>query len=88
MARLRYKDKAAAENRVNDMLRQFELQKCQDAYVGGESLKGISGGEKKRVCIAVEMISRPSLIILDEPTSGLDSSKAASVLKILQKVAN
>jgi len=54
--------------------------------VGGKIKKGISGGEKKRVCIAVEMVSKPSLMILDEPTSGLDSRKADSVLKILKKL--
>lgn len=47
------------------MLHLFELQKCEDTYVGGQIKKGISGGEKKRVCIAVEMISKPSLLILD-----------------------
>lgn len=50
-------------------------------------MKGISGGEKKRVCIAIEMISKPSLLILDEPTSGLDSHKAGSVVKVLRKLA-
>ena len=51
-------------------------------------MKGISGGEKKRVCIAIEMVSKPSVIILDEPTSGLDSNKASKVLGILKKLAN
>ena len=55
--------------------------------MGGQRIKGISGGEKKRVCIAVEMVSKPSLIILDEPTSGLDSNKAAKILLILKKLA-
>lgn len=59
-----------------------------DTIVGGQFKKGISGGEKKRVCIAVEMISKPSVIILDEPTSGLDSNKAGRVLKILKKLSN
>lgn len=49
-------------------------------------MKGISGGEKKRVCIAIEMVSEPSLLILDEPTSGLDSNKAMKVLSILKKL--
>lgn len=66
------------------MISIFNLQKCQDVYIGGKFKKGISGGEKKRVCIAVEMISDPSLLILDEPTSGLDSNKALSVIKMLK----
>jgi ABC-type multidrug transport system ATPase subunit len=66
------------------MISMFNLQKCQDVFVGGQFKKGISGGEKKRVCIAVEMIADPSLLILDEPTSGLDSNKAKSVVKMLK----
>ena len=66
------------------MISMFNLQKCQDTFVGGKFKKGISGGEKKRVCIAVEMIADPSLLILDEPTSGLDSNKAKSVVKMLK----
>lgn len=41
--------------------------------IGNERFKGISGGEKKRVNIGVELISNPSMIFLDEPTTGLDS---------------
>jgi ABC-type multidrug transport system ATPase subunit len=55
--------------------------------VGGKMVKGISGGEKKRVCIAIEMVSKPSVIILDEPTSGLDSNKAARILGVLKRLA-
>lgn len=47
------------------MISMFHLQKCQDTFIGGQFKKGISGGEKKRVCIAVEMIADPSLLILD-----------------------
>jgi ABC-type multidrug transport system ATPase subunit len=49
--------------------------------------KTISGGERKRTSIGVELLSNPSLILLDEPTSGLDSLKALQVIKILQKIA-
>ena len=41
----------------------------------------------KRLCIAIEMISRPSVIILDEPTSGLDSNKASRILKVLKRLS-
>ncbi len=84
---LKIKDNVQALNRVNELIRLFELQKCQNTFVGGKITKGISGGEKKRVCIAVEMITKPSLLVLDEPTSGLDSHKASSVLKVLKKLS-
>jgi ABC-type multidrug transport system ATPase subunit len=58
-----------------------------DTYVGGKIIKGISGGEKKRVCIAVEMVGKPSVLVLDEPTSGLDSFTANVVIKILRKLS-
>lgn len=87
IAKLRIPNDADAEKRVKKMISMFNLQKCQDTFVGGQFKKGISGGEKKRVCIAVEMISDPALLILDEPTSGLDSSKARSVTKMLRNLA-
>ena len=49
--------------------------------------KTISGGERKRTSIAVELITDPSLIVLDEPTSGLDSFKATGIVYTLHKLA-
>lgn len=72
---------------MTDLINKFELRKCADTYVGGKIVKGISGGEKKRVCIAAEMVSEPKVLILDEPTSGLDSHIANRVIKILKKVS-
>ena len=69
------------------MISKFLLNKCENVKVGGKFIKGISGGEKKRLCIAIEVISKPDLLILDEPTSGLDSFMANSVLKILNRLA-
>jgi ABC-type dipeptide/oligopeptide/nickel transport system ATPase component len=51
-------------------------------------IKGVSGGERKRTSIGVELISNPSLIFLDEPTTGLDSYTATSLMKILRNLAN
>jgi ABC-type multidrug transport system ATPase subunit len=54
----------------------MKLERCQNAIIGGTSLKGISGGEKKRTSIGFELVSNPNCILLDEPTSGLDSFTA------------
>lgn len=51
-------------------------------------MKGISGGERKRTSIGVELITNPSLIFLDEPTTGLDSFTATQVMRTLRDLAN
>ena len=63
------------------------LTKIQNSLIGGVLKKIISGGERKRTSIAVEMLTDPSLLLLDEPTSGLDSFKATSVVRLLKKFA-
>ena len=72
---------------MDELINDFGLQKCQNTYVGGKFVKGISGGEKKRVCIAVEVVTKPDLLILDEPTSGLDSYMANNVIKVFNRLA-
>eukprot|EP00980_Cylindrotheca_fusiformis_P029250 scaffold22772_cov130-Cylindrotheca_fusiformis.AAC.2 len=69
------------------MLKELGLESCADTYVGGALLKGISGGERKRTSIGVELVVKPSMVFLDEPTSGLDSFSAMQVCQVLQKVA-
>lgn len=56
--------------------------------VGGHFKKSISGGEKKRLAIGVELISDPQCLVLDEPTSGLDSHNAFNVLMLLKNLAS
>jgi ABC-type multidrug transport system ATPase subunit len=51
--------------------------------VGDEKIRGLSGGEKKRLAIGCELISSPSLLFLDEPTTGLDSFQAEKVSNIV-----
>jgi ABC-type multidrug transport system ATPase subunit len=63
------------------------LEKCKNTRVGGDLVRGVSGGEKKRTSIALEVITDPSLIFLDEPTTGLDSKSALDVASILRMLA-
>ena len=56
-----------------------------DTMIGSVMQKTISGGERKRTSIGVELITNPSLILLDEPTSGLDSFKALQIVKLLDR---
>ena len=53
---------------VHDLMEQLGLSKIADSIVGSTKVRGISGGERKRLSIAVEMISSPELLFLDEPT--------------------
>eukprot|EP00590_Aulacoseira_subarctica_P007629 CAMPEP_0172418616 /NCGR_PEP_ID=MMETSP1064-20121228/5070_1 /TAXON_ID=202472 /ORGANISM="Aulacoseira subarctica , Strain CCAP 1002/5" /LENGTH=628 /DNA_ID=CAMNT_0013157611 /DNA_START=120 /DNA_END=2003 /DNA_ORIENTATION=- len=73
---------------VERMLDELGLLKCADTVVGGPLLKGISGGERKRTSVGVELVTKPSCVFLDEPTSGLDSYSAVQLIDILKKVAN
>lgn len=76
------------EKLVNRMLKELGLESCADTYVGGALLKGISGGERKRTSVGVELVVRPAMVFLDEPTSGLDSFSAIQLCQVLKKVAN
>ncbi|KAL5976183.1 ABC transporter G member 9 [Asimina triloba] len=70
------------------VIKQLGLAKCKNSVVGGPFLRGVSGGERKRVSIGQEMLINPSLLFLDEPTSGLDSTTAQSVVSTLWDLAN
>jgi ABC-type multidrug transport system ATPase subunit/ABC-type polysaccharide/polyol phosphate export permease len=75
------------ESLVNTKLKELGLEQAADTIIGGGFKKGISGGQKKRVSIGVELIANPTIIFLDEPTSGLDSYAAAQVMHLLDDVA-
>jgi len=53
--------------------------------VGTEFVRGVSGGERKRTNIAMELITSPRVLFLDEPTTGLDANTAYSVMHLLQR---
>ncbi|KAH9625953.1 hypothetical protein KSS87_020373 [Heliosperma pusillum] len=69
---------------VDLVISELGLSKCEDTIIGNTFIRGISGGERKRVSIAHEMLVNPSLLILDEPTSGLDSTGAYRLVKTLE----
>ncbi|XP_050226949.1 ABC transporter G family member 22-like isoform X1 [Mercurialis annua] len=75
------------EKRAIDVIYELGLERCQDTMIGGSFVRGVSGGERKRVCIGNEIIINPSLLFLDEPTSGLDSTTALRTVQMLQDIA-
>jgi ABC-type multidrug transport system ATPase subunit len=72
---------------VNHAISQLRLDNVQHSIIGDESKRGISGGQKKRVNIGIEMVAQPSILFCDEATSGLDSGNSLLVVKMLHKIA-
>ncbi|KAL5338439.1 transporter, ABC superfamily [Aspergillus crustosus] len=85
----RYMSQAAKEQRVVEVEKQLGIYHIKDQLIGSEegSGRGISGGEKRRVGIACELVTSPSILFLDEPTSGLDAFNAFNVVECLVTLA-
>ncbi|KAL6583672.1 ABC transporter G member 11 [Orobanche minor] len=86
-ARLRLPDRMPWSDKralVESTIIEMGLQDCADTVIGNWHLRGVSGGERRRVSIAVEILMRPRLLFLDEPTSGLDSASAFFVTQTLR----
>ncbi|KAG1940405.1 broad substrate specificity ATP-binding cassette transporter ABCG2 [Pimephales promelas] len=75
------------DEKVETLIQELGLTKVADSRVGTQLIRGISGGERKRTNIGMELIIDPSVLFLDEPTTGLDASTANSVLMLLKKMA-
>ncbi|PKU73431.1 ABC transporter G family member 7 [Dendrobium catenatum] len=89
-AELQLPEFASVEKRdkyVNELLFRLGLINCADSIVGDAKVRGISGGEKKRLSLACELIASPSVIFADEPTTGLDAFQAEKVMETLQQLA-
>ncbi|KAK9167673.1 hypothetical protein Scep_002864 [Stephania cephalantha] len=73
---------------AESVISELGLGKCEDTIIGNSFIRGVSGGERKRVSIAHEMLVNPSLLLLDEPTSGLDSTAAHRLVSTLVTLAH
>ena len=80
--------KAERDDVVANLMEMLGLVKSANTIVGDSKVRGLSGGERKRLSIACEMISSPPILILDEPTSGLDSYQATQVMEYIRKLAD
>ncbi|AOA63141.1 Putative ABC transporter [Komagataella phaffii CBS 7435] len=88
-ARLRLNlERHQVEKRVDEIILKMGLRDVATVLVGSEFVKGISGGERKRLSIAIQLINDPPILLLDEPTSGLDAFTAGSILKVLQTLCD
>ncbi|XXG81473.1 hypothetical protein AAC387_Pa09g2099 [Persea americana] len=85
--RLRGMKAKEKEERVHLLMQELGLVHVANSFVGDEETRGISGGERKRVSIGVDVIHDPPILLLDEPTSGLDSSSALQVIQLLETMA-
>lgn len=77
--------KLEKKERAHATIREMGLQDAMNTRIGGWGDKGLSGGQKRRVSICIELLTRPKLLFLDEPTSGLDS---AASYYVMSRVAN
>jgi ATP-binding cassette subfamily G (WHITE) protein 2 len=76
------------KERVSDVMADLGLSHVHNVLVGTPLKKGISGGERKRVCVGMQLLNRPQLLFLDEPTSGLDSVTALDLLQTFHGLAH
>ncbi|EXJ95582.1 hypothetical protein A1O1_00704 [Capronia coronata CBS 617.96] len=90
-ARLRLPSFLSHEQKVRRaelVLLQLGLKDCADTLIGSDMVKGISGGEKRRVSIGIQILTDPQVLLLDEPTSGLDAFTAFSIIEVLKGLAD
>ena len=74
--------------RIEEVIHQLALDGTENTRVGDQRKRGVSGGQRKRVNLAMELLTDPPILVLDEPTSGLSSTDALSVIGLLRDLAN
>jgi energy-coupling factor transporter ATP-binding protein EcfA2 len=79
-----YKEKI---ERVENVISVLGLESCRNTYIGNSQHRVISGGERKRVSIGIELVTDPQILFLDEPTSGLDAFTALNIIKTIKDFA-
>jgi ABC-type multidrug transport system ATPase subunit/ABC-type multidrug transport system permease subunit len=76
------------ETHIQAVLKDLELEGTEDVLIGSPDKRGISGGQRKRVNLAMELLTDPQVLFLDEPTSGLSSQDAEVVMRLLRALAD
>lgn len=79
--------KAEKEVLAESLIKELKLEDCADTFVGGRFIKGISGGQRKRTSIGIELVTNPDIVLLDEPTSGLDSFTSLMIIALLKDIS-
>lgn len=85
--RCTYLDQQEQMDKIQEIVSLLRLEKVLQYKIGSNDKKVLSGGEKRRVCIAIELISSPSILFLDEPTSGLDTASAIELIDTLKSLS-
>ncbi|XP_041107361.1 ATP-binding cassette sub-family G member 8 isoform X2 [Polyodon spathula] len=87
IAHVRQDERLLPNLTVEDVIAELRLRQCANTRVGNEYIRGVSGGERRRVSIGVQLLWNPGILILDEPTSGLDSFTAHNLVITLSRLA-
>ena len=75
------------DDEVSTLLNKLGLDVCADTPVGNLFMQGLSGGQKKRLSVALALVKRPEVLFLDEPTSGLDAAASSNVMQYISQLA-